>query len=156
VNVNVDAAVCDAAWGVFLKEMELAQRGEAFDENAFASATNHIEDCSSCMAKWDALKEATKPTQVTVPARTITDSFLYFVARATELPPKEISHTTPLGPLQVANTLIMLTRRDRLRRVGHFSTDQMTVGKLAVLWARGKRVPDWEGSPSAGLLPPEK
>ena len=123
---------CSFMWNSFVTAMNQIKNGEVYDEAALITATGHVEDCPSCMAKWSSFMETIKPRPVI--KRDLKDFLSPLVVKATGLPAGKISMDTPLGQLQIASLLIVLSAMDRNRRIPTFYPDEMTLGKLVTLW----------------------
>lgn len=122
---------CNTAWNIFLRWKRRNEEGEdlrGVTNEIALSALAHIAECPLCLVRWEVFMQTFRPPKLDPWA-----SLLPFLARATGIPPEEISRDTPLGSIQIAN-IIMLLHRVKRCRVKCFP-DKMTVGKLIARWA---------------------
>ena len=131
--------VCDEAWQNFLEETGRSDRKEGYDEVVLNSAINHIEGCTPCMAKRNALTETTTPRPAV--ERKFWDFLVRLVVKATGALPQEISLDMPLGSLQITNILILLSATDRKKMIPTIYPDRMTLRMLAYLWMNAEEAP---------------
>lgn len=134
---------CAKAWDIFLAQMPLIERGELPNDDAYAEATGHMDNCAACLEGWKRYKETAKPSPAPAPAPTpkpaVVDPILSHVLESAGLS-LNASPDTLLDSLALARVFISWAKRHRNRRLRLRSCfpDRMTARRAAAICRRSR------------------